>query len=71
MPREAEMGNASNDDLMRQAAILLKKRAALKAHCVLVDTKFFQNCAGRSASAYVTGLSVTEFLCQFNLAQIV
>jgi hypothetical protein len=52
---EAEMGNASNDELMRQVSILLKKRAALlKAHCVLVDTKFFHKSYGDLPRVEVT-----------------
>ncbi len=53
---EAEMGNASNEELMRQASIQLKKRAALlKAHFVLVDTKFFHKSYGDLPSVEVTG----------------
>jgi hypothetical protein len=52
---EAEMGNASNEELMRQASIALKKRAALlKAHYVLVDTKFFHKSYGDLPSVEVT-----------------
>jgi len=52
---EAEIGNASNDDLMRQACILLKKRAAvLKAHYVLIETKFFTKSYGDLPSVEVT-----------------
>jgi len=39
---EADIGNMNNEDLMRHASIALKKKAAaLKAHCVLVETKYF------------------------------
>lgn len=39
---EADMGNMNNDQLLRHASVALKKKAAaLKAHCVLVETKFF------------------------------
>lgn len=44
---EAAVGNAGNDELMRQAAVILRKKAAvLKAHCVLIDTKFFHKSYG-------------------------
>lgn len=53
---EAETGNASNEELIRQASIQLKKRAALlKAHYVLVDTKFFHKSYGDLPSVEVTG----------------
>lgn len=53
---EAEMGNMNNDDLMRQAAINLKKKAAaMKAHCVLVETKFFVKSYGELPVVEVTG----------------
>jgi len=52
---EADMGNMSNDDLMRQAGIILKKRAALlKAHYVLVETKFFHKSYGDLPKVDVT-----------------
>jgi hypothetical protein len=52
---EAETGNAGNDDLMRQAGIILKKRAAmLKAHCVLIETKFFRKSYGDLPKVEVT-----------------
>jgi hypothetical protein len=52
---EAEMGNADNEELMRQAAIILKKKAAmLKAHCVLIETKFFKKSYGDLPSVEVT-----------------
>jgi len=39
---EGETGNMNNEELMRHASIALKKKAAMmKAHCVLVETKFF------------------------------
>jgi len=44
---EAAIGSAGNEELMRQAAIILKKKAAtLHAHCVLVETKFFYKSYG-------------------------
>ena len=44
---EAAMGNANNEELMRQASLILKKKAAImKAHCVLIDTKFFKKSYG-------------------------
>jgi hypothetical protein len=52
---EAEMGNADNEELMRQAGIILKKKAAmLKAHCVLIETKFFQKSYGDLPRVEVT-----------------
>jgi len=40
---EAATGNMNNEELMRQAAITLRKKAAaLNAHCVLVEAKFFR-----------------------------
>lgn len=52
---EADMGNAGNDELMRGANILLKKKAALlKAHCVLVETKFFRKSYGDLPRVEVT-----------------
>lgn len=39
---EADIGNMNNEELMRHASVALKKKAAaLRAHCVLVETKFF------------------------------
>jgi hypothetical protein len=53
---EAEMGNAGNDELMRHAGIILKKKAAaLNAHCVLIDTKFFYKAYGDLPKVEVTG----------------
>jgi hypothetical protein len=44
---EAETGNVSNDDLMRNVSVILKKKAAvLKAHIVLIESKFFQKAYG-------------------------
>ncbi len=44
---EAAVGNAGNEELMRQASVILRKKAAvLKAHCVLIDTKFFHKSYG-------------------------
>lgn len=40
---EGETGNMNNEELMRHASInLRKKAAAMNAHCVLVETKFFR-----------------------------
>jgi hypothetical protein len=40
---EAETGSMDNKELMRRAAITLRKKAAaMNAHCVLVETKFFR-----------------------------
>jgi hypothetical protein len=40
---EAETGNMDNEELMRRAAITLRKKAAaMNAHCVLVESKFFR-----------------------------
>jgi hypothetical protein len=40
---EGETGNMNNEELMRHAAITLRKKAAaMKAHCVLVETKFYR-----------------------------
>jgi hypothetical protein len=55
---EAETGNTGNEDLMRQAGIILKKRAALlKAHCVLVETKFFVKSYGDLPKVEVTAVA--------------
>lgn len=44
---EAAVGNAGNEELLRQATMILRKKAAvLKAHCVLIDTKFFHKSYG-------------------------
>jgi hypothetical protein len=52
---EAETGNASNEDLMRGANIILKKKAAMmQAHCVLVETKFFKKSYGDLPRVEVT-----------------
>ena len=52
---EADMGNADNEELIRQASIILKKKAAmLKAHCVLIETKFFTNSYGDLPKVEVT-----------------
>jgi hypothetical protein len=52
---EAETGNEDNDQLMRQAGIMLKKKATiLKAHCVLIETKFFQKAYGDLPRVEVT-----------------
>ncbi len=52
---EGETGNMNNEDLMRHAAIeLRKKAAAMKAHCVLVETKFFRKPYGELPVVDVT-----------------
>lgn len=52
---EAETGNTGNDELMRQAGIILKKKAAmLKAHFVLVETRFFHKSYGDLPKVEVT-----------------
>jgi hypothetical protein len=52
---EAETGNMNNEDLMRHAAIALRKKAAaMKAHCVLVETKFFRKPYGELPVVDVT-----------------
>jgi hypothetical protein len=53
---EAEVGNVSNEDLMRHAGLILKKKAAaMKAHYVLVETKFFHKSYGDLPRVEVTG----------------
>lgn len=55
---EAETGNANNDELMRQAGNLLRKKAAvLKAHYVLVETKFFHKSYGDLPKVEVTAVA--------------
>jgi hypothetical protein len=52
---EGETGNMNNDELMRHAAITLRKKAAaMKAHCVLVETKFFRKPYGELPVVDVT-----------------
>jgi hypothetical protein len=52
---EASVGNAGNEELMRQALVILKKKAAvLKSHCVLIETKFFHKAYGDLPSVEVT-----------------
>jgi hypothetical protein len=52
---EAPTGNADNEDLMRHASHLLKKKAAaLHAHCVLIETKFFHKSYGDLPRVEVT-----------------
>jgi hypothetical protein len=52
---EAYLGNADNEELMRQAGNLLKKKAAvLQAHCVLIETKFFHKAYGDLPRVEVT-----------------
>jgi hypothetical protein len=55
---EAEVGNMNNDEMMRQASINLKKKAAaMRAHCVLVETKFFQKTYGELPVVEVRGMA--------------
>jgi hypothetical protein len=52
---EGETGNMDNEELMRHAAINLRKKAAvMKAHCVLVETKFFRKPYGELPVVDVT-----------------
>jgi hypothetical protein len=52
---EGETGNMNNEELMRHAAITLRKKAAaMKAHCVLVETKFFRKPYGELPVVDVT-----------------
>jgi hypothetical protein len=52
---EAGMGNADNEELMKQVSIVLKKKAAvMKAHCVLIETKFFKKSYGDLPKVEVT-----------------
>lgn len=53
---EADKGNLDNDELMRRASVSLKKKAAaLHAHYVLVETKFFNKPYGELPVLEVTG----------------
>ena len=53
---EADIGNMSNEDLVRHAAIILRKKAAAaKAHCVLIESKFFRKPYGELPVVEVTG----------------
>ncbi len=55
---EAQMGNVSNDELMRSAGNLLRKKAAvLKAHYVLVETKFFHKSYGDLPKVEITAVA--------------
>jgi hypothetical protein len=52
---EADMGNMSNEELMQRASVILKKKAVvLKAHLVLIETKFFTNSYGDLPRVEVT-----------------
>lgn len=52
---EADIGNMNNGELMRHVEVSLKKKAALmKAHCVLVETKFFHKSYGELPVVEVT-----------------
>jgi hypothetical protein len=52
---EAETGNVNNEELMRHASVALKKKAAaMKAHCVLIETKFFRKPYGELPVVEVT-----------------
>ena len=58
MTYEAQMGNVSNDELMRSAGNLLRKKAAvLKAHYVLVETKFFHKSYGDLPKVEITAVA--------------
>jgi len=53
---EADIGNMSNEDMVRHAAIILKKKAAaVQAHCVLIESKFFRKPYGELPVVEVTG----------------
>jgi hypothetical protein len=53
---EGERGNIGNDELMRLASVNLKKKAAaMRAHYVLVETKFFNKNYGELPVVEVTG----------------
>lgn len=52
---EAEVGNMNNEEMMRHAAITLRKKAAaMNAHCVLVEVKFFRKPYGELPVVDVT-----------------
>lgn len=52
---EGDTGNASNEELLRQASVILRKKAALlQAHCVLIETKFFKKSYGDLPRVEVT-----------------
>ena len=52
---EADMGNADNEDLMRGAGVILKKKAIqMKARYVLIETKFFKKSYGELPRVEVT-----------------
>jgi hypothetical protein len=53
---EGERGNMDNEELMRHAAVSLKKKAAaMRAHYVLIETKFFNKPYGELPVVEVTG----------------
>jgi hypothetical protein len=53
---EADRGNLNNEELMRRASVNLKKKAAaMRAHYVLVETKFFNKNYGELPVVEVTG----------------
>lgn len=53
---EGDRGNLNNDELMRRASVNLKKKAAaMRAHYVLVETKFFNKNYGELPVVEVTG----------------
>jgi hypothetical protein len=55
---EADIGNMSNEEMMRHASLLLKKKAAaLRAHCVLVETKFYHKAYGDLPQLEVTAIA--------------
>jgi hypothetical protein len=53
---EGDRGNLDNEELMRRASVNLKKKAAaMRAHYVLVETKFFNKNYGELPVVEVTG----------------
>jgi hypothetical protein len=52
---EGDKGNVSNDELMKQVIVTLKKKASvMKAHYVLIETKFFHKAYGDLPRVEVT-----------------
>ncbi len=67
---EGETGNMNNEELMRHAAINLRKKAAsMNAHCVLVETKFFRKPYGELPVVDVTAkalrIQISHAVVQF------
>jgi hypothetical protein len=53
---EADIGNMGNEEILRRASVILKKKAAaMQAPYVLIETKFFQKSYGELPSVEVTG----------------